>query len=543
MKFNIVNTGIRLLVVGAVAMASSSCIGNYLNINTNPYEVDKDAMNRDGYAIRAAMTSLYGTVISPHINTAQFTDVLLGGPMGHYYASTGGWDNATIGEFNAPDDWTNPFLASDRIIPVLSTNLKLIKSLTDDPVSHAIANIVKVTAMHRVTDTYGPIPYTKIGEDGKISVPYDDQQTVYETMIAELTECVNTLTLNKTNGISPEADVIFGGDPVKWCKFANSLKLRLAVRMAYASPENAKKYAEEAVNHEIGVMTSNADIARVPAHIFGEGNSMFVAIKYNQPQGVNTGGDTHIAADIACYMNGYNDPRREKYFIPSLFPENKFVGMRIGVERPPFSEACKFSGVNLVRESDMVWMNAAEVAFLRAEAAAIFKFDVLKGASVEDLYNEGIRLSFEQWGAAGYAEYIKNDTDIPETYTDPFGKDSYSGVLTNVKVKWDDAATDEKKQEQIIIQKWIANFNLGNEAWADYRRTGYPRFMPATDKGNKSGGVVDNVLGPRRMPYPQIEKTNNAANLQDAIQNMLKGADNMATDLWWDCKPNHPSKK
>lgn len=543
MKLNIINTGIRLLLVGTVAAASSSCIGNYLNINTNPYEVDKDAMNRDGYAIRAAMTSLFGSVISPDINTAQFTDVLLGGPMGHYYASTGGWDNSTIGEFNAPDDWTNPFLASDRIIPVLSTNLKLIKDLTDDPVSHAIATVVKVAAMHRITDTYGPIPYTQIGVGGKISVPYDDQEKIYETMIAELTESINALTLNKTNGISPEADVIYGGDPVKWCKFANSLKLRLAVRMAYASPAHAKQYAEEAVNHEIGVITSNAEIAKVPAHIFGEGNSMYVAIKYNQPQGVNTGGDTHIAADIACYMNGYNDPRRAKYFIPSLFPDNQYVGMRIGVERPPFSEACKFSGVNLTRESDMVWMNAAEVAFLRAEGAEIFDFDVLKGSTVEELYNEGIRLSFEQWGASGYAEYIQNDTDVPETYTDPIGNNSYSGVLTNVKVKWDDNATDEKKQEQIIIQKWIANYNLGNESWADYRRTGYPRFIPATDKGNKSGGVVDNVLGPRRMPYPQIEKTNNAANLQDAVQNMLKGADNMATDLWWDCKPNHQDKK
>lgn len=525
--------------LGILAVSSiSGCIGNYLEINTNPYEVDKDHMLYDGYAVGASMTSLFGTVISPDVNTAQFTDVLLGGPMGHYYASTGSWDNSTIGEFNAPDDWTNPFMASDRIIPVLYTNLRLLNELTDDPVINAIATIVKVQAMNRVTDTYGPIPYSQIGVAGALTVPYDSQEKVYETMFAELNHSIDVLTENKMTRIPSRVDKIHGGDPVKWCRFANSLKLRLAMRVVYARPDWAKQYAEEAVNHEIGVITSNADNTKVPAAIFGEGNSMYVAIKYNEPDKVNTGGDTHLAADIACYMNGYKDPRRPKYFIESLFEGMPYVGMRIGIERPPFSVSQKFSGVNLERTSDMYWMNAAEVAFLKLEAAAVFKFNTLAGSTEKDLYNEGIRLSFEQWGVDGYAQYIEDNTSLPETYTDPTGgSNSYSATLSNCTIKWDDAATEEKKQERIIIQKWIANFNLGNEAWADYRRTGYPHFMPATDAGNKSGGIVDNTLGPRRMPYPQIEYTNNNANITAAVSQYLNGPDNMATRLWWDCKP------
>ncbi len=535
---------VKNITVGAAVVAGmSACTGNYLEINSNPYEVSREEMLYDGYAVGAAMTALFGTVISPHVNTAQFTDVLLGGPLGHYYSSTGSWDNATIAEFNAPDDWTNPFMASDRIIPVLYSNLRLLKELTDDPVILAIADVIKVEAMHRVTDTYGPIPYSQIGEGGAISVAYDSQKKVYETMIAELDNSIKVLTENKQNGISAKADRVYGGDPVKWCKFANSLKLRLAMRMVYAEPDKARQYAEEAVNHEIGVITSNADNAKVPAAIYGEGNSMYVAIKYNEPNGVNTGGDTHIAADIACYMNGYKDPRRAKYFVPSLFEGFPYVGMRIGVVRPSFSVSQNFSGVNLTRESDMVWMNAAEVAFLKAEGAAVFGFNVLAGSSEEDVYNEGIRLSFEQWGADGYAEYIADNSSLPATYTDPTGADSYSETLSRITVKWNGAATPEEKQERIIIQKWIANFNLGNEAWADYRRTGYPHFMPATSKGNQSAGVVDNVLGPRRMPYPLIEYTNNNQNVTAAVSNLLDGPDNQATDLWWDCNPNHPDKK
>jgi hypothetical protein len=89
----------------------------------------------------------------------------------------------------------------------------------------------------------------------------------------------------------------------------------------------------------------------------------------------------------------------------------------------------------------------------------------------------------------------------------------------------------------LIMQKWIANWQLGNEAWADYRRTGYPRLMPATEDGNKSLGVVDSELGARRMPYPADEYTTNNVNVNNAVSSLLKGTDNMATRMWWDCNP------
>lgn len=533
MRNIIIKTGI----VAALASVLMGCTGNYLNINTNPYEVSKDQTLTDGYAIGAAITALCGTVVSTDVNTAQFTDCLLGGPMGGYYSTTGAFEK-TIDNYNATDDWTRVFMASDRIIPTLYSNLNELKNITEDPVTLAIAQTIKVAAMLRVTDTYGPIPYTQIGQGGKITVPYDSQEAVYDAMFAELDEVIATLTENKLSGISPNADPVYDGTAVKWCKFANSLKLRMAMRIVYADPVKAQKYAEEAVSHEIGVFASNADNATLRTVAFGDkGNPLYTAIKYNQPTGCNTGGDTHAAADIICYMNGYNDPRRPVYFIPSEFEGFEYAGIRIRIEKPALnSVGRKYSGVNISPSDPLVWMNAAEVAFLKAEAKAVFDFNMGAG-SAEEFYNEGVRLSFEQHNVAGYEAYIMDDTSRPASYIDPAGLNNYSSVLSDITIKWDEGAPVEKKQERIITQKWIANFNNGNEAWADYRRTNYPALMPASDAGNKSDGLVSSEFGARRMKYPLAEYTNNGENVNAAVSQHLGGPDRMSTRLWWDCNP------
>lgn len=521
----------------ALGLMTLSCTGNYLDINTNPYEVNREQTLTDGYATAAAIAAMGGAVVSTDVNTAQFTDCLLGGPMGGYYSTTGAFEK-TIDNYNATDDWTRVLLASDRIIPTLYSNLSELKSITDDPVTLSIATIIKVTAMLRVTDTYGPIPYSQIGQGGKITVAYDSQEKVYDTMFAELDDCIKTLTENRLSGIPSTADPVYDGTAVKWCRFANSLKLRMAMRIVYAAPEKAKKYAEEAVNHEIGVMADNSDNAALQKVAFGDkGNPLYTAIKYNQPTGSVTGGDTHAAADIICYMNGYNDPRRAKYFIKSEFDGIDYAGIRISIEKPSLnSVGRKYSGVNVTTEDPLVWMNAAEVAFLKAEAKAVFGFNMGTGTA-EEFYNEGIKLSFEQFGLSGYAEYAEDNENKPATYADPAGLNSYAGVLSAITVKWNDAATTAEKQERIMIQKWIANFNNGIEAWSDHRRTGYPKFFPATDAGNKSGGSVTNEFGARRMVYPLAEYSNNGENVNAAVASYLSGPDKMGTRLWWDCNP------
>lgn len=530
------------LVFALAAVAGTACTANYLDINSNPYEVNRDQMLADGYSIGAALSGMSGVVISTDNNTAQFTENLLGGTQGGYFGDTGSWAQ-TISQFNATDNWTNVFLASDQVIPLFYSNYTELHILTDEPVPLAIADILKVAVMHRVADTYGPIPYTNIGADGQIAVKYDSEQTVYESMINDLTAAVNTLTEYQTSTLPATADYIYGGDPVKWAKYGNSLKLRLAMRIINVDREFAEKAVKEAVDHEIGVFEDNTDIAQQT--VFGtNGNPIRYTAWYNPATSVDgaahtctTGGDSHVAADITSYMNAYNDPRREKYFIKSEWDgaEYTYCGIRRGIVRPAIAkEGHRYSGINLTAQSPLVWMNAAEVAFLKAEAAAVYNITFADGGSAQSYYEQGVRLSFSQWGAEGVDAYIAQNSPVSVSYDDPWTNDNPNDPVSNISapaVAWDDAATPEEKQQRIITQKWIANFILGNEAWADYRRTGYPVLFPASDAGNLSRGVVDSNKGARRMPYPQSEYTNNPY-MSEAVT-MLGGADNMGTDLWW----------
>ncbi|HIZ01421.1 MAG TPA: SusD/RagB family nutrient-binding outer membrane lipoprotein [Candidatus Bacteroides merdipullorum] len=526
MKKYILNT----LMCGVLALGVSGCTEKYMDINSNPYEPGD--LTADDYALGSAMNNLAGTVVSSDVNTAQFTDALLGGPCGGYFAhANAGWAT-TISNFNPTDDWTNVFLKSDKIIPVLYQNLTQVEQVsesTENPVPFAIATIIKVLAMSRVTDAYGPIPYTKIGEDGKVTVPYDSQETIYDTFFKELDEAIATLSENRSSALVATADYVYSGNVQQWIKFANSLKLRLAMRIAYANLTKAKEMAESAVKQEFGVIESNADNAAW--NYFGSlTNPLYTCINYNAQ-------DTRPAADIICYMNGYNDNRRSAYFKNDEGSwGDELVGVRRSIDLAAVGgeNLTKYSSINISANDPIQWMNAAEVAFLCAEGVAVFGFDM--GGTAKDFYEQGIRLSFEQWGASGADEYIEDDQSVPETYIDPAGLNSYTATISDITIKWDESASTEEKQERIITQKWIANWMLGNEAWADYRRTGYPRLMPATAAGNKSGGIVDSNRGARRMPYPSDENSSNYENVQYARDHYLNGQDNMATDVWWACK-------
>ena len=245
------------------------------------------------------------------------------------------------------------------------------------------------------------------------------------------------------------------------------------------------------------------------------------------------GGDSRVSADITSYMNGYQDPRREKYFTTSTFTSssitNGYIGLRSGISIP--SESRQYSNMVIDYTSPLMWMNAAEVAFLKAEAALRGWYGAREDA--KSWYEKGIALSFEQWGVSGAQEYTQS-LRIPESYVDPLGKESNTSGTATIPVKWDERGDFEINLEQIITQKWLAIYPLGFEAWCEFRRTGYPRLMPATN--NRSGGIIAEGGFARRMPYPDEEYRENSEHVNAAVNEMLGGPDNMATRLWWDCK-------
>jgi hypothetical protein len=173
-------------------------------------------------------------------------------------------------------------------------------------------------------------------------------------------------------------------------------------------------------------------------------------------------------------------------------------------------------------------MSSAEVWFLKAEAA-------LRGWSgagdVATDYETGITTSFQQWGVSS-GTYLNDAVSTETNYVDPRSSTNSAAALSTITIKWDPTATQEVMLERIITQKWIAIFPDGQEAWADYRRTGYPRLFPVVV--NNSGGVISTTTQIRRLDYPQSEYTTNAAAVNSAVSTLLGGPDVGGTRLWWD---------
>lgn len=174
------------------------------------------------------------------------------------------------------------------------------------------------------------------------------------------------------------------------------------------------------------------------------------------------------------------------------------------------------------------------------------------GGNAKDLYEEGIRISINNELKYKKA-YVNGTVDISEQdienyingtttqidFVDPIdSKNSYKAMNT-VPVKWNDGASNEEKLQRIITQKWLANFPLSTEAWAEYRRTGYPKLFPV--RVNSSNGTIDTDEQIRRLIYSEIEINTNNAELQKGIdllnQENSSGkftGDIGGTRVWWD---------
>ena len=143
-----------------------------------------------------------------------------------------------------------------------------------------------------------------------------------------------------------------------------------------------------------------------------------------------------------------------------------------------------------------------------------------------EYYEQGVRLSFEQWGAGDAANYLADDTSTQADYVDPANSAPAIGAVSSITIKWSDSDPKEKQKERIATQKWLALFPLGMEGWSEVRRTGYPKlFKSATAQQY-------NLVTPNRLPFPPSEKKNNRDNYDDAVTK-LNGADNFETKLWW----------
>ena len=505
------------LVLGLFIQA---CTGNFDEINRNPYQPTDRDLQGDNYKLGAFLPQLQNNVCPTQENDYQMCQNLIGDVYGRYMSITNDAWKTSYSTFNAPTNWINyPFNSVFTKIYGAWSQIK--KETNGKGEIFAWAQLLRIAAMHRMSDLYGPIPYNNVA-DGSIAVAYDDQQTVYSSFFTDLNNAIEVLTdyVSKNSGLSPLADYdyVYSGKLEQWIRFANSLKLRLALRIVYADPTLAKKMAEEAISHPIGIIASNSDNAAItcstnPIKVMWDAYS-----------------DTRACADIIAYMTSYQDPRTDKYFLKgNINGQQGYFGLRSGINIKSKAWALQYSAPQINTTDKLMWLNAAEVAFLMAESA-LRGWNM--GNSADHFYNKGIQLSFDQYGATGVDRYIANNTLKPSFYEDPYGEFSET-IKNTTSIQWEENAPFEEKLERIITQKWIAMYPMGMEAWSDFRRTGYPRFLPVLV--NNGIGVSSEKLA-RRIPFPPSELENNRDNYLEAIF-LLGGNDTYSTRLWWDQKP------
>lgn len=277
----------------------TSCTDRFERINTNPNEVTDKEMETNNYRTGIKVLELENLVIPVEEHMYQFNEALTGGPFAGYVGSTVDTWLTRFETFNPSADWRKwPFA---NVITESYTPYRGILA-TGDEMAMAFGGLMRVAIMHRVTDCYGPIPYSDILTNESIFVKYDSQKDVYMKMFEELDAIIKVLEENEN--LPSEAwrkyDQVYGGNISQWLRYANSLKLRMAMRISYVEPEISKVKAMEAINS--GVILTNADNAAMHAV------ENRITLMYNDWM------DHRVGADIICYMNGYNDPRREKMF-------------------------------------------------------------------------------------------------------------------------------------------------------------------------------------------------------------------------------------
>jgi hypothetical protein len=526
-----------LLSVVTVLIATA-CTKNFDELNTNQHEATEDKMASDNLKTGAFFSQMQRNVVlfkdgSNLTSDYQVAQGLTSDAYSGYIAPTGTWFGGVHnGTYSFVTGWIERTFTSgfSSIMPAWQS-IKTTAEQQGLPEIAALATILKVEGMHRVADAYGPIPYINYGS-GTLQNNYNPLQEVYAKFFEELGASIDVLTLfaqgNPGVTLLKDYDNIYGGNVSNWIRFANTLRLRLALRVVYANPTLAQTEAEKSIANPFGVI-SNVNERAALQH---SSNLIYYHPLYEIAYLFNAG-EARMGASMDAYMNGYNDPRRAAYFTTAS--DGNYHGVRQGIVTTNWTPytGSNISSLNMnVNTTQIVWITAAESYFLRAEAALR---GWSMGGTAESFYNAGITASFVENGlqAATAATYAADNTSTPAPFNDNSGQSGNNAAApSNILIAWNAADQFETNLERIITQKWLALYPDGPEGWAEFRRTGYPKLFPVVvNNSNQTIGTKQI----RRIPYPQSEYNNNLIGVQSGVS-ALGGPDGGGTPLWWDKK-------
>lgn len=400
-----------------------------------------------------------------------------------------------------------------------------------------IAYILKSWMFQVMTDIYGDFPYSEAlkGKTDGISYPkYDTQEEIYYDILDKLKQA-NDLLAEET-GETISKDLIYAGDVVKWQKFANSLRLRMLLRISNTTgvKVDVKGCLEEIVNHpeKYPLMESNDDNA-VFTFLDEEGNQ---APSYTDtPASFNE--SWFMTTTLATNLKELNDNRIHIYASPTRASvaegKREFAGVPNCLtqgDEQKFNGGSTFnstkSNLFLNRTLDPVLasptapqailLTYAEVQLHLAEAK---ERGLISVGEAGVYYHNGIQASFEYWASR-----------IPSNFTYPVASDVLPSSSYYEQPSVSYTGSKEEKLNKIYLQKWLALYFCGFEGWSEWRRTGVPTEISVNPpKGFHSNSSIKEW--PRRVPYPMFEQTYNNENYKDAVER--QGTDNLTTRVWW----------
>ena len=400
------------------------------------------------------------------------------------------------------------------------------KSVASRSNLYNMARIWQAYTFMILTDTYGAIPYTEggAGFTDQIFFPkYDQQQDIYPKLIQELTDASNALS---ASGTIESSEVLYAGNIAQWKKLGYSLLLRAGMRLSKVDATKAQAAVQAAFNG--GVITANADNAymRHDANYQNPAGNMLngteAANFYLVKAFVDTlknNADPRLSAIAIRYVGATSGPTQTTSNQNSSAAVQ--IGMPMGYDNGTIPARATADGLasfydysqadrrRVVKTTaPMFFVTAAQTNLLLAEAR---HRGWITSGSASAYFSAGIAAHMDQMATYDASSAISGAA-----------RDAY--VAANPLVSG-------RELEQINTQYWIASFLNGPEAFANFRRSGYPALTP-NPYGQPSNPDVPNGTFIRRIGYPTSELSVNTANVNAAIAAM--GADKLSTRLWWD---------
>lgn len=516
------NTGFSLLMVLSALVLFSSCTKDFEEINTDktkivvlaPKQLDKlfSTAEYAGITNTDQWAGGYQLIVSLATDEqAQFFSCTQVNFPSDRNAMVGRWIQGGWGAF---------LQGATTLAEIMKQTGP--ESPAPDPLREAVAKVWKVYIYMPMTDDFGPIPYSKVGS-GEDVVTYDSQEAIYTDFFKILAEANTVLSANLDKKAFATGDVIYDGDLAKWLKLGNTLRLRAALRLSKVSPDVAKTQAEAAIAAPGGLILDNADNAFMRP----------TPPNYLNPLGViSEWGEFRMSAAMESVLKGHEDPRIAAMFSPAD-ATGKFKGIRNGLSivqmavtentnpynsnvPPRFRNAADGTEPHALLVAAETWQLLAEAAVNGWNTG---------GKTAKDCYENGIKASMAQWAVAmpaGFLSSTKTPIALNDIYSTP--------AMSDIPVAF--SADTEKQREQIATQKWLALYpSMSPEAWAEFRRTGYPKLYPRLNNENPDASVDQGSV--KRLIFPPDEASINKGGYESGLQ-LLGGPDKSSTPLWWD---------